>query len=114
MDRALRRQRTEKWKSRRKHKLNDRCGNADCLICHSDKVLDIPDRQRMRQKSKEKTMEFKLKKVERDPNVAPCEKCGEPSTKELHGCPFSEEINNDYSENCNCCQGCTHECTMDI
>ena len=31
-----------------------------------------------------------------------------------HGCPFREEINDDYESMCNCCPACTHACAMDI
>lgn len=32
----------------------------------------------------------------------------------LHGCPYAEEINDDFKSRCNCCEACTHECAMDI
>jgi len=35
-----------KWK-KKKHPAS-KCGNAKCMICHSDKILEIPDRQTMR------------------------------------------------------------------
>lgn len=53
MDRALRRHLTEK-KKKKEHPASH-CGNAGCFICHPEKVLGIPDRQTMRQVSKEKT-----------------------------------------------------------
>jgi len=31
-----------------------KCGNAKCLICHSDKVMGIKNRQILRQNSKDK------------------------------------------------------------
>lgn len=48
MNRAENRHHTAKWKKRRKHKLADKCSNPQCTICHSDKVIGIPDRQTMR------------------------------------------------------------------
>ena len=38
----------------------------------------------------------------------------EGRTEEMHSCPFAEEIWDDDSNNCNCCDECTYECTMDI
>lgn len=46
-------------------------------------------------------------------NKSKC-KCGQPGTEELHSCPFSEEINNNFKARCNCCRACVHECCMDI
>jgi hypothetical protein len=34
--------------------------------------------------------------------------------QEDHTCPFSEEINEDTTTLCNCCNICTYECAMDI
>ncbi len=39
-------------------------------------------------------------------------KCNGPGL-EPHPCPYAQEINNDDRE-CNCCDGCRHECLMDI
>jgi hypothetical protein len=33
---------------------------------------------------------------------------------ELHSCPYSEEIHDDYEENCKCCKACERECREDI
>ena len=42
-------------------------------------------------------------------------RCGKNPAKELHSCPFAEEINgNDDPEFCTCCDDCRHECCMDI
>lgn len=38
----------------------------------------------------------------------------EGRTEEMHPCPFSEEIWEDYDDHCNCCDDCTYECMMDI
>jgi len=35
-------------------------------------------------------------------------------TKELHSCPFAEEIYDDFSLSCNCCASCERECADDI
>jgi len=40
-----------------------------------------------------------------------CKEC-KKNTKS-HPCPFAQEINNDDTE-CNCCEDCTDECSMDI
>lgn len=37
---------TKKWK-KKKHPAS-KCGNAKCMICHSDKITGIPDRQQKR------------------------------------------------------------------
>lgn len=44
--RAQNRHDKEKWK-KKKHPAS-KCGNAKCMICHSDKILEIPDRQQKR------------------------------------------------------------------
>lgn len=31
-----------------------------------------------------------------------------------HTCPFKEEIYGDAETLCNCCEGCEHECAMDV
>jgi len=41
--RAQNRHDIAKWK-KKKHPAS-KCGNAKCTICHSDKVIGIPDRQ---------------------------------------------------------------------
>lgn len=47
--------------------------------------------------------------------MAKCEKCGSnEGTDELHSCPYAEEIANDCTETCNCCDTCYYECCMDI
>ena len=33
---------------------------------------------------------------------------------ELHSCPYSEEINDNYEANCKCCEACERECREDI
>lgn len=33
---------------------------------------------------------------------------------EPHTCPYAEEINRDYESLCECCEGCEHQCAMDI
>lgn len=39
--------------------------------------------------------------------------CKNP-TDYMHSCPFAEEINDNYEEQCTCCDDCTYECAMDI
>lgn len=41
-----------------------------------------------------------------------CDKCNKPTCGEGH-CPFSSEINDDWSL-CNCCDSCQHDCAMEI
>ncbi len=44
-----------------------------------------------------------------------CGLCGKPNgTVEAHSCPYAEEINDDYTEGCNCCKECCTDCAMDI
>ena len=40
-------------------------------------------------------------------------RCG-AEAEELHPCPFSEEIHNDFDTLCNCCKHCQRECARDI
>lgn len=44
----------DKIHKKKKHPAS-KCGNAKWLVCHSDKVFNVPDRQRLRQLSKEKS-----------------------------------------------------------
>jgi len=39
--------------------------------------------------------------------------CGN-AAKELHTCPYAEEINDDSEALCICCDDCTQECAWDI
>lgn len=41
-------------------------------------------------------------------------KCGKNDESDPHGCPYAEEINDDYEFKCTCCSDCMHECCMDI
>jgi len=43
-----------------------------------------------------------------------CESCGQEGTDDLHSCPYAQELNNDDSALCNCCEYCTQECANDI
>lgn len=43
-----------------------------------------------------------------------CQNCEKAPAEEPHSCPYSEEINDDYEKQCNCCKQCRHECLMDI
>lgn len=41
--------------------------------------------------------------------------CGvNPATPSPHGCPYQEEINEDSTYQCDCCDDCRHQCCMDI
>lgn len=33
---------------------------------------------------------------------------------EIRNCPYSEDVNNDSTQRCECCRECAHECAMDI
>lgn len=41
-------------------------------------------------------------------------RCGGKGVEESHTCPYAEEIGGDSKTLCNCCEGCTHQCAMDI
>lgn len=43
-----------------------------------------------------------------------CQNCQERPAIALHTCPFKEEIKNDTSSTCNCCDECRNECAMDV
>lgn len=44
-----------------------------------------------------------------------CEKCeNEGGTKELHPCPYAEDIEDVHEDVCNCCADCEGECALDI
>lgn len=40
-------------------------------------------------------------------------KCGLPG-QERHGCPYAEDIHDDFETKCNCCGSCEQECCDDI
>lgn len=40
--------------------------------------------------------------------------CQNEATKEMHPCPYAQEIFDDDEDVCNCCDNCTYECAMDI
>ena len=42
-----------------------------------------------------------------------CQSCKNEGVED-HGCPFSEEIRDDYDTMCNCCSECQYECAQDI
>lgn len=52
MSKAENRHHTAKWKKKRKTHGADKCSNPKCMICHSNKILDIPDRRTKRENSK--------------------------------------------------------------
>ena len=39
--------------------------------------------------------------------------CKNPPS-EPHSCPFAEEIDDDFEDNCTCCEECTDKCADDI
>ena len=39
--------------------------------------------------------------------------CKNPSSDE-HPCPYQEDINGDFENNCFCCEDCQQECADDI
>lgn len=36
------------------------------------------------------------------------------ATDALHPCPYDEDVHNDPTPTCTCCEICAHECAMDI
>jgi len=52
------------------------------------------------------------KEIEMEDEKIKCD-CGKDG-KESHTCPYAEDVNNDSDSLCNCCEGCEHECCMDI
>lgn len=40
--------------------------------------------------------------------------CKNQPTPETHPCPYQEDVNNDPSDHCNCCDACQQECCDDI
>ena len=42
-----------------------------------------------------------------------CFDCGHDALP-MHTCPIQEDINDDFTYECNCCEDCTYECMMDI
>ena len=43
-----------------------------------------------------------------------CQNCGKDTDAGEHGCPFAEDIADDYETMCNCCSECEQQCCMDI
>lgn len=43
-----------------------------------------------------------------------CDGCGESPARELHTCPYDEEVNDDHEKLCNCCEECEGQCADDI
>lgn len=41
-------------------------------------------------------------------------RCGGKATEEIHPCPFAEDVHNDDSDCCYCCEGCQEQCARDI
>lgn len=56
--RALNRHFTFKWKKRRRDKHGARCKVPNCLYCHSEKVLGIPDKKTKSENEKLKNERF--------------------------------------------------------
>ena len=46
-------------------------------------------------------------------SVETCQTCHIKPATEMHTCPYATEIN-DCDNECNCCDGCRHECMQDI
>ena len=38
----------------------------------------------------------------------------EGQTEEFHACPYDEDVNNDPTPACKCCQACEDECAGDV
>lgn len=41
-------------------------------------------------------------------------RCGKNEAREPHTCPYAEEINDDSTTLCDCCEACSQECAWDI
>jgi hypothetical protein len=54
----------------------------------------------------------RLKAITEKCRPRPCKRC-DGAGRELHVCPFEQEINNDETP-CNCCAKCTDDCSMEI
>ena len=48
-----------------------------------------------------------------DDKLQACD-CGPHRHREPHGCPYREDVNNDFETLCTCCELCTEECASDI
>lgn len=56
-----------------------------------------------------------IRKAKRKKNDNRLCKCGRNTrTRNMHPCPYSEDINGNYEPMCYCCSECQHECAMDI
>jgi hypothetical protein len=42
-----------------------------------------------------------------------CPKC-EGEAQAPHTCPFRSDINNDHETLCDCCEGCSYGCAMEV
>lgn len=40
--------------------------------------------------------------------------CHNPESKELHDCPYAEELYPEYHQKCHCCEECEYQCAMDV
>ena len=49
-----------------------------------------------------------------DVEIIKCPTCKKNPAKELHTCPFQEDVHDDSTTLCACCDECTHQCGMDI
>ena len=43
-----------------------------------------------------------------------CGNCGTNDAADEHGCPYAEEIHDDFTTMCTCCDDCRHDCLMEI
>lgn len=41
-------------------------------------------------------------------------KCGAEGTEEYHPCPYSQDVDGDNSDTCNCCDDCQNACADEI
>lgn len=57
MSKTLNRHYAAVWKKKRKHHFGAKCRKAKCMVCHSDKLLDIPDEQKRKSNSKLKDID---------------------------------------------------------
>jgi len=50
-----------------------------------------------------------------DQDHSACQQCGgDEGTADLHACAYDEDIANDQTPRCNCCQECEDRCADDV
>ena len=47
-------------------------------------------------------------------DITCCDTCRKNNAEATHGCPFAEDVHDDYEKQCNCCEDCQQECRDSI